>query len=221
VVFSFSKGQIITDISIVNLNKEAERNQYRIDFNDPSSYKGSPYSNPKFVLGSIYRNDTLILDKLALRYNAISDQIEVKRFLTDSNDEIRNLIKSSNLVADMGKSKFEYVPFEGTISKRDYLEVIYEGRQVDIYKKHVKEVKYPVKAVTSITRDLPAQFTDKPMCFLVTKRKQFYQFPESIKNRFKVFGAKGPLMKKYAKENKLDIKEELDLIKIVSYFEKR
>lgn len=58
------------------------------------------------------------------------------------------------------------------------------------------------------------------MYFLVTKRQQFYQFPKSRKKKFKVFGEKEKLMKQYAKEEKLDINTEEDLIAIVAHFEK-
>jgi hypothetical protein len=219
--FGISRAQILTDISLMNINDAAARDDGLIDFNDADTYIGTPYSNPKFVLGSILRNDSIVFNLIALRYNAINDQLEIKETLSTPNQEIRNLKKSASLVAKIGETRFIFVPLEGSVSDGDFLEVIYQGTQVDVYKKHLKDVRYPVKASTSLTRDLPAKFTDKPLYFLVTKRQQFYQFPNSRKNKFKVFGGKEKLMKQYAKDEKLDINNEKHLIAIVSHFEKQ
>lgn len=223
ILFSFgiSNAQGMTDISLMKINDAASEDDGVIDFDDTKTYVGSPYSNPKFVLGSILRNNTIIFKLVALRYNAINDQVEIKETLSTPNQEIRNLKKSASLVAKMGKTKFIYMPFEGSVSEGDFLEVIYEGTQVDVYKKHIKDIRYPIKASTSITRDIPAKFTDKPLYFLVTKRQQFYQFPNSRKNKFKVFGKKENLIKQYAKQLKLDINDEKELLEIVAYFEKQ
>ncbi|MGK0386408.1 MAG: hypothetical protein ACI849_001024 [Patiriisocius sp.] len=218
--FSISNAQGLTDISLMKINDAAAKDEGSIDFDNPNTYIGTPYSNPKFVLGSILRNDTVIFNMVALRYNAISDQIEIKETLITPNEEIRNLKKSAALVAKMGDTKFIFMPFDGSISEGDFLEVIYKGTQVDVFKKHVKDIRYPIKASSSITRDTPAKFSDKPLYFLVTKRQQFYQFPKSRKKKFKVFGEKEKLMKQYAKEEKLDINTEEDLIAIVAHFEK-
>ena len=221
IVFNTSFAQGISDISLMKINDAAAQDDGVIDFDNPNTYIGTPYSNPDFVLGSIYRNDSLIFNMVALRYNAISDQIEIKESLSTPNEEIRNLKKSAELVAKIGKTKFIFMPYEGEVSKGDFLEIIYDGTQVDIYKKHEKDVRYPIKASSSITRDLPAKFTDKPLYFLVTRRQQFYLFPKSRKSKFKIFGQKEGLMKSYAKENKLDANVEEDLIQIVSHYEKQ
>ena len=37
------------------------------------------------------------------------------------------------------------MPFEGSVNEGDFLEVIYECTQVDVYKKHTKDIRYPKK----------------------------------------------------------------------------
>ena len=217
--FGITQAQGLSDLSLVRINDLAKLDDGVIDFDKPNTYIGTPYEEPKFVLGKISRNDTILFDKIALRYNVISDQIELKENISVPNNQIRNLNKRVDLVIHIGKHKFEFIPYGGKISEGDYFEVYYEGRQVDLYKKHFKKVRYPIKASSSMTRDLPAMFTDEPTYFLVTKRKKFYQFPESRNAKFKVFGSKAVAMKKYAKENDLDINEEDALLKIVKHFE--
>jgi hypothetical protein len=124
--FSISNAQGLTDISLMKINDAAAKDEGSIDFDNPNTYIGTPYSNPKFVLGSILRNDTVIFNMVALRYNAISDQIEIKETLITPNEEIRNLKKSAALVAKMGDTKFIFMPFDGSISEGDFLEVIYK-----------------------------------------------------------------------------------------------
>lgn len=213
------QAQGISDLSLKRINDAARADDGVIDFDKPKTYIGTPYGNPEFQLGSISRNDSVLFKNIALRYNVISDQIEVKESLNLPNEEIRNLKKSYDLMVQIGTQKLEFVPYEGKISEGDYFEVFYEGRQIDMYKKHYKEVRYPIKASTSLTRDQPAMFTDKPTYFLVTKRKKFYQFPDSRKAKFKVFGNKAEILKKFARQNDLDVNKEEDLLKVVQHFE--
>ena len=37
------------------------------------------------------------------------------------------------------------MPFEGSVNEGDFLKVIYECTQVDVYKKHTKDIRYPKK----------------------------------------------------------------------------
>lgn len=213
------QAQGISDLSLKRINDAARADEGVIDFDKPKTYIGSPYQNPEFKLGSITKNDSVLFDNIALRYNVISDQMELKENLSLSNDEIRNLKKQVDYVVHIDGKKFEFVPYEGKMSEGDYFEVFYEGRQVDLYKKHFKEVRYPIKASTSLTRDIPAMFTDEPEYFLVTKRKKFYQFPDSRNAKFKVFGGQADAMKNFAKENDLDVNKEEDLLMVVKHFE--
>ncbi len=216
-----SFGQGLTDMSLQKMKLANDAKAGIVNFDDINSYVGSPYENYEFVLGSVYQNDTLKGKDIPLRFNVVSKQFEVKETLFTPNSEISNLEKIPNLIIKINDKTFELTPFNGSFIQGDYLEVLYTGTQVDLYKKHYKDVRYPIKASTSLTRDVPAKFTDEPTYFIVTKRKKFYELPKSRNNKFKVFGQNENLMEKYAKKSKLDINEEKDLITLVEYFEKQ
>ncbi|WP_151892464.1 hypothetical protein [Patiriisocius marinistellae] len=214
-------SQQLTDLDIIKMKIKNDEDASKINFEDKSSYIGTPYVNPDFQYGTVYIKDSLISPLLALRYNVISKQIETKESLKTRNFDIINLKKVPDLIVKIKEQTFVLVPFEGSIQNGEFFEVLYEGTQVDILKKHAKDVRYPLKSHTSLTRDIPAKFTDNPLYFLVTKRKRFFQLPDSKNDKYQVFGQKADFLKKYAKDKKLNIEDETDLITIVKYFEKQ
>ncbi len=218
--FSSINSQIIvTDSSLHKINDEARADEGYIDFNDKDSYIGSPFENPEFQKSQIFIGDSLLRDDLVLRYNVVSNVIEIKDNVTETAEDVRYLAKSDNLYAIIKNKKIVFVPLDGSIENGSYFEVTYEGSQVDMYKKHEREIRPVTKASTSFTKELPPVFRDKPLYFLVTKRKKFYQFPKQRNAKFQVFGAKADAMKQYAKKEKLNVNKESDLIEVVKHFE--
>jgi len=221
VFFNANCQVLVTNSTLHKINDEARIDEDRIDFNDPDSYIGTPYEFPEFQNGGIYTKDSLLIDDIVLRYNVVSNVIEIKDNMVDPIEDIKYMAKSLDLYAKINNKKFVFIPLEGNMEKGEYFEVIYEGTQVDLYKKHEKEIRPVTKSSSSITREMRPVFRDKPKYFLVTKRKKFYQFPKSKNDKFKVFGSKSDKMKTYAKSEKLNINEQEDLIKIVQHFEKQ
>jgi hypothetical protein len=220
-LFSVNSQILVTNSVLHRINDSARVDEGRIDFLDPNTYIGSPYEFPEFQRGGIYTKDSLFIGDLFLRYNVVANKIEIKKNSTDSDEDIKYLSQSLDLHAKIEGRKFVFIPLDGNMEEGDYFEVIYEGSQVDLYMKHEKEIRPVTKASSSITREMLPKFRDKPLYFLVTKRKKFYQFPKSRNDKYKVFGSKSEEMKKYAKSERLNINEEEDLIKVVQYFEKQ
>lgn len=214
----YSARKFTSDLFI--LDEYIKRQNKDINFKDTNSYTGTPYNNPSFLLGSIYKEDKLLVDNIAIRYNAIADEMEVKETLSSSDDDAKVLTKSENIFVKIWEDIYVFVPYQGGIEEGGYFEVMYEGNQVNFYKKHIKDFDEAVKASSTLTRDVPARFTDEPEYYLVTKAGKFYQFPNSRNKKLKVFGEKEKVMKKWVKKNQLDLNEEKDLLRAVKYFEK-
>ncbi len=214
----FSSKRFTSDLFI--LDEYIKRQNKDINFKDTKTYTGTPYNNPSFLLGSIYKEGKLLAENVALRYNAIADEMEVKENLTSNDDDAKVLTKSQDIFVKIGLDIFVFVPYQGGIEEGGYFEVIYEGTQIDFYKKHIKDFDEAKKATSTITRDVPAKFTDDPEFYLVTKTGKFYQFPKSRGKKLKVFGDKEKEMKKWVKSNNIDVNSEKDLLRAVKYFEK-
>lgn len=213
----YYQKQFTSDLFI--LDEYIKRQNKGIDFKDTKSYTGTPYNHPSYLTGNVYRNNELLATNVALRYNAIADEMEIKESITSSDDDAKVLTKSPDIFVKIMDDIFVFVPYQGGVEGGGYFEVLYEGKKVDLFKKHVKSFSKGKKATSSITRDVPAKFVDKPVYYLVMKNGKFYELPSSRNKKIKVFGEHQDLMKDYVKDNDLDLNDEEDLRKAVLFFD--
>ena len=215
---NYNMSRQITNTAL-SLDQYIKRFDNGVDLNDVKSYKGTPYNSPNFLIGNVYENSTLLASDIALRYNAVSDEIEVKESLTVPNEEAKVLTKSVDIYVKINGDIFIFAPYQGGIEEGGYFQVLFEGTQYSFYKKIIKKFTPAKKASSSITTDTPAMFQDKPVYYIVTKKGRYYEFPSSKSKKIKVFGSQKEAIKKYVKENGLDLNKEKDLKKAVIYFD--
>ena len=216
-IAQFDAAMFVSDAFL--LDTYIKRQNKGINFKDTKSYKGTPYNNPNYLLGNIYKEGKLLANNIAIRYNAIADEMEVKQNPSDSDDDARVLTKSQDIYVKIIDAIYVFVPYQGGIEKGGYFQVIFEGNNIALYKKHVKDFSPEKKATSSITKTLPAVFKDKPVFYLVTKKGTFYQMPKSKSKKLKVFGEKLNKMKDFTKQNSLDLNKEQDLLTAIKYYD--
>lgn len=207
----------VSDLFI--LDEYIKRQNKDVNFEDTNSYKGTPYNNPSYLSGNIYKEGSLLAENIAIRYNAIADEMEVKESTATSDEDARVLTKSPDIFVKIMKDIYVFVPYQGGIEEGGYFEVLFEGSQIDLYKKHVKDFMKGKPATSSITKAIPAVFKDKPVYYLVTKQGKFYQLPKSRSKKLKVFGKTQKEMKSYVKEKDLDLNTENDLLRAVKHYD--
>jgi hypothetical protein len=205
--------------SLHQIDEFIKRQNGDLDFADTDSYTGTPYNHPSYLPGNVYKDKELLATNVALRYNAIADEIEIKESLEDSDKDAKALTKSPDIYVKIVNDIFVFVPYDGGIEDGGYFQVLSEGKKYDLFKKVKKDFSAAKKATTSITRDIPAKFTDKPVYYIVTKEGKFYELPSSKKKKLKVFSDNENLVKKYVNSNNLDLNDEKDLIRIVKYYD--
>lgn len=204
--------------SLYQLDEFIKRQDKFVDYTDTESYTGTPYNNPSFLPGNIYEKKKLLASNVALRYNAIADEIEVKESLKTPISKARPLPKSPDVFVKIVNDIFVFAPYRGGIEGGGYFQVLYEGNQISVFKKLTKKF-YPAKpAKTSITRDILANFEDKPVYYLVSKNGKFYELPSSRSKKLKVFGKNQEIIKAFVSKNKLNLNTEKDLIATIIYF---
>jgi hypothetical protein len=213
----FDSAMFVSDVFL--LDNYIKRQNKDVNFKDTKTYKGTPYNNPNFLPGNIYKEGTLLADNIAIRYNAVADEMEVKQTLSSDDENARVLTKSQDIYVKIIEDIYVFVPYQGGVENGGYFQVIFEGGQIALYKKHVKEFIREKKATSSITKTLPAVFKDKPVFYLVTKSGKFYQMPKSRSKKLKVFGDKQNQMKAFTKQNNLDINKQEDLLTAVKYYD--
>lgn len=209
---AFTSGLFQVDEYIKRQNKD-------VDFLDTDSYTGTPYNHPSYLMGNVYQNNELLANDVALRYNAVADEMEIKESLASPDEEAKVLTKSPEIFVKIMEDIYIFAPYKGGVEGGGYFQVLHEGAKVDLYKKLNKRFKAEKKSNNSLTRDLPAKFTDDITYFLATKDGKFYEMPSSRNKKLKVFGNKKDVIKDYVKDNRLDLNNEKDLLKAVKYYD--
>lgn len=204
---------------LYQLDEYIERQDGGIDYRNTDSYTGTPYNNPSYLPGTVYKGKDLLATNVALRYNAVADEIEIKESIDTPDSEAKALTKSPDIYVKIVNDIFVFVPYKGGVEGGGYFQVLFEGNKYDLFKKHVKDFTPEKKASTSITRDIPAKFADKPVYYIVTKDGKFYELPSSRKKKLKVFSDNMNLVKEYVNENGLDLNIESDLLRVIKYYD--
>lgn len=182
------------------------------------NYTGSPYINESFLAGEIYHNNKLIAENIPLRYNALMDEMEFKPTFETPESESSALLKSPEVDVRIGSKVFIFVPYQGGVEKGGYFEVLLRGEKVDLFKKYNKKYTPEQKATTSLTRDIPARFTDNPVYYLVLYDGRFVEVPSRARHFSNVFVGKEREINDFIKSKNLDIKEENHVLQIVNHY---
>ncbi len=217
-------------LSSQNLGTQRKTNQFTeyidrhnendiYDINDPRTYNGTPFANPSFLIGNVYMDNELISRGIALRYNVFADEIEVKESLQKDNNTIKGLTRSLDIYVTILNDTFVYLVRNESLVKDGYFQVLYKGTHLILYKKLEKKLYPPKKAATSLTKDVPATFSDRNSYFIATKENRYYELPSSKSKKIKVFEKNKETVKKIIKENNLDINKESDLIRLLKYID--
>ncbi len=204
---------------LYQLDEYIKRQNKGIDFDNTESYSGTPYNHPSYLMGNVYKNDSLWANNVALRYNAMADEMEIKESLATPNSEAKVLTKSPDVYVKIVNDIYVFAPYKGGIESGGYFQVLFEGNKIGLFKKPKKAFTQAKKASTSITRDLPASFKDKPVYYIVDKNGKYFELPSSRSKKLKVFGSNKDAIKKYVGEKDLDLNVEHDLIRVIRHYD--
>lgn len=195
-----------------------EENKAFLDLSDAEfkQIKGSPYDNEEFIRGSIYQGENLLENNVFLRYNIFSNEIEIKQ--SENQNDYNALIKNSEMIIKIGSDVYVLVPFEGVDEKGAYFKILSSGSHLDLYKR--SEVSYSPRTFpkTSYDREQPAKFTRTDTYYFMLKDGNFVVMPTKKAKLLKLMEPNDPEIKKFMKENRINLKNENHLIKLVKFY---
>lgn len=182
---------------------------------------GSVYINEKFMPCKVYFQDDFIGDFL-YRHNAFNDEIEI-RSVNLADTTVSSLIIVRNIWVQDGETnkKMGVMTFqndEETLRNGYLYPVVNEGKYQLYFKNQVKFTEGTIPA-NSFVRPTPNRFThfrryflkleDKEIAFQLEKSKSslLKHLDKDVRDKAKVF----------MKENKISMKDEEDLGKLVDY----
>lgn len=187
-----------------------------------NEFTGSPYVSDIFSLANVYYEDEL-MDRLYYRYNALNEEVEVKKS-NESNETTKRLMADKAIFIATNGNNEQKMSFKTFIdSKKNtvngYLTILLEGKDYDLYRRVRVKFTEGQKAQNSFVAATPNRFSQFTEYYYqkegVNKIEELKQtnsgllkiLPSVLKSK----------MKHYLKENKLNIKEEQDLIKAFEF----
>lgn len=176
--------------------------------------KGSPYLEATFATAKVAN----VSQPAFMRYNVCSDEFE---FITVKHDTlILDKIDDFKTIVFTNTNK-KYQLVSGALisdSKNGYLILCYEKADVVLYKKE-NIILYEGKiAKTSLERDMPAKYEKaQDTYFLKIKNNAIVPFPKNKNQLVKLFPNQKEAVANFIKDNEIDFKKELDLIKVCSF----
>lgn len=181
-----------------------------------SDIHGSMYYEEDFVIGKVHLG-TQYYGKYAMRYNAFADEIEAKK--TELHDP-QVITKSFMLWFEIGNDKYvlrDYVDFEDNLTDGYFMELV-SHEKYSLYQKRQKMLREGRKAENPNQADIPPRFLDSNSFYIAVGDKNPLKLKTS-KKALKDFVPEEQMgkLKKFMKENKINLGEKEDLVKLVNY----
>jgi len=206
-------------VAVNNIKDHLLRNKEYAGYNSAfGNAKGTPLIFEEFHTGNFYFNNKTYLENLKLNYNCYTDELlyfnenqtwiantqDIDFFAIAGNNEDSILVfKQVFLLAEKGRV-FMQVLYQGesTLFKRyrkhfleaDFYKPYGQGRQVDEYKDYFEYYVKPAGGDISLLKPVK----------------------KSVLN---IFNDKSDLIGNYIKKEKINLKDETDLIRLVKYYD--
>ena len=190
--------------------------------NIEADIQGSAYTSDEFLPGKLFFKDEFQTN-VFYRYKAYGEEIEIKNVNTPD-APVYGLQRDKNigLVASNGKSMgFKTFIDKKGLTQNGYLAEMVTGKYT-LYKR--SDVKYtqPQKAQNSFIAATPARFSKFTEYYLELQGRDRIDELELKKNKFLklVSDSEKEAFKGYLKENGINLKNESDLLKALTYLNK-
>jgi hypothetical protein len=184
---------------------------------------GSPYEYEDFKLGKVYYSNDY-LGQFYYRYNIFSNEIEVKKTLLE--EEVHKALIPDEKVALVlaSENEYRYLSFKTAKNEADkgYLKRILKGSHYKLYKRTVVKYTEAKPAANSMVNPIPSKFTQFAEYYLQQDEGTIIEVPLK-KNKFlKHFPSViSEDLKSYLKVVQVDLTNENDLIKTITYIDGR
>jgi len=179
-------------------------------------YKGSIYNTINFIKSSVIHEKSGKYDA-ELRYNIHTDALELKR----RNDIAFNIIKSPTTHARLGDDYFYYCEFKTRdgIRKDGYYILVELNENYKIYKRHTLKIIEPKKGATVVTSEVENEGKIiKLTRYYIEEGGVIIELPMKKKQLLSVLGDEMNKLKAYIKKEKIRLRKEEDLIRLVSRY---
>ena len=178
-----------------------------------SDIQGTPFLDPEFKTGKIMASDGAVFTDIPLRYNGYSDDLEFQKGTDTYNIDPKTKVKR----AEFGGRIFVCVPFDdlGKVNN-GFFQVLTEGNAILLIKYSVAFLEK--EAVKAFADPKPARFDEIQKTYYISIKNSIAQQITTKKKLLELFGDKKDEMETFISKNKLSIRGDDALTKIISHY---
>lgn len=178
-----------------------------------SDISGTPFLDEDFNPGKITTQDNVIYTEIPLRYNGYTDDLEFRKGEDSYNIDPKTSVKR----AEFGGRTFTCLSFDdGKKLKNGFFEILTDGKAILLVKYTVKFVeKDQVKA---FAEPKPARFDPALKEYYIAIDNGPAQLISNKKGLLEMFGDKKGSMESYISKNKIPVRGDDALTKIVVHY---
>lgn len=207
-----SRSSIVSTGNNIHLPVDYLRNNLLGNNGVPENIVGSQYFDEEFKPSKVIINDTISYNAM-LRYNAYVDEIEIEK-----DDKISGLFKREYLSAIIDGQEFSIKEYEtNNTNKKGYFIKLVPG-ETALYKKTTKKYNPAKPAKSTYTKDIPPSFSDETSYYILSTNNAKLTAIKLKQKSILELLTRDAELKQFIKENNLDLKKELDLIRLFKYY---
>ncbi|MBT8299642.1 MAG: hypothetical protein HKP42_03375 [Maribacter sp.] len=208
-------GEIATLLGPISENRNKNKDIY-------ADFQGSPYTSNEFTMTTMFYGDEN-LGKVYYRYNALNEEVEVKNSLRES-EGIKSLTRDKKISILVDGKKMSFMTFVTSKDKtlNGYLSILSDNGDYKLFKRtHIKFTEGK-PAANSFVKAVPARFAQFiEYYFQKDGVNRIDEIPLKNSKLLKLLDAsERDGLKKFLKDNSLNIKEEADLIQAFNFLNK-
>lgn len=178
-----------------------------------SDIQGTPYLDEEFIPGKITIGDGVIYTDIPLRYNGYSDELEFQKGVDSYIIDPKTIVKR----AEFGGLVFGCMEYYGGKKiQNGFFEILAVGKATLLVKYKVKFLEK--EAVKAFVEPKPARFDTPVKDYYLAIDGTPANFISGKKGLLELFGTHKSEMESFISKNRLSIKKDDDLTKIVVHF---
>lgn len=175
---------------------------------------GSPYIHDEYLPVRITNYENHIYYS---RFNAHSGEMEVKL----AEDHIIALNNNTPFEIEFTRTGKSYKTYsytdENNLGQRGFLAIVHQDDNFTILKKEEIQYQSASESITSYNSNKPAKYRRKADVYFLLIGERIMILPTKERKIFNAFKQHEKKLKNYFKANKLNLKKEIDLIKIAEF----
>lgn len=175
--------------------------------------QGSPFLNKEFIKGELLMSDSTKYIGIPLRYNIYTDEIE---YQGPDESEFALGDKTMAIKISFDNHEFKYI---SSSEVKSYLEFVVLGKATLLKKYKVRYVE--AEKAKAYEKSMPARFERGTENYYIEFQDGKISYVPNNKNIASLFPDKKEEIEKYVKAEKLKLKKEDDLIKLINFYNKQ